>query len=83
MAHHPDWRGDSPLEWQRLVAELGRLGRHRGVWDLLQFRTDFVQHDIENQVCTIDEEERMAVGRRGQVRTPHQRQRSRAPSTDG
>jgi hypothetical protein len=46
------------LDWYRFVDELEAAGVAPALWDLLQFGAHFVQHDIENAVCTIDEDGR-------------------------
>jgi hypothetical protein len=48
----------TPLPWHRFVAELNAARVRPKVWDLLQFGAHYVQHDLEEGVCTIDEDGR-------------------------
>jgi hypothetical protein len=46
------------LSWRELDADLGALGDPVARWDALVVGSHFVQHDVENEVCTIDDDGR-------------------------
>lgn len=47
-----------PLAWRQFEEDLASLGVEAPLWDCVVLGSQFVQHDVENEVCTIDDDGR-------------------------
>lgn len=51
-------RGGQILNWASLEREFGQAGLDLPLWDRIQIGAQYIRHDRENAVCTIDEDGR-------------------------